>query len=97
MPPPRAGGPPFEVRRLGWGIFSIDAEIILKEPYGWITEQADLQRRVENLKLSWMLNFSGRCQHIRIRARVKKMEENVPNEENRPETVFWPNLDRDNV
>ncbi|KAF2849499.1 hypothetical protein T440DRAFT_452310 [Plenodomus tracheiphilus IPT5] len=36
--PPRVTlrNPPFQVRRLGWGHFTLDVEIVLKEPYRWV-------------------------------------------------------------
>jgi hypothetical protein len=63
---------PFEVRRLGWGTFAIEAEIVLKEPYGWVKDGVGI--RSQGLMLDWTLSFEGRGQQGRVRAKVKKVE-----------------------
>jgi hypothetical protein len=69
---------PFEVRRLGWGTFTIEAEIVLKEQYGWVKD--GVGSRSQGLKLDWMLSFEGRGQQGRVRAKVKKVEVQVVEE-----------------
>lgn len=71
--PPRVvlRNPPFEVRRLGWGVFTIEAEIVLKDPYSWIVDNSG--SRQTGLELVWMLDFEGRGRQGRVRAKVKKM------------------------
>ena len=63
---------PFEVRRLGWGTFAIEAEIVLNEPYGWVKDGVGI--RSQGLMLDWTLSFEGRGQQGRVRAKVKKVE-----------------------
>ncbi|CAO2653770.1 Nn.00g031810.m01.CDS01 [Neocucurbitaria sp. VM-36] len=72
--PPRLTlrNPPYEVRRLGWGWFTIEAEIILKEPYSWVID--DASTRQPGLLLPWTLDFEGRARQGRVRARVKRIE-----------------------
>ncbi|KAF2127678.1 hypothetical protein P153DRAFT_320077 [Dothidotthia symphoricarpi CBS 119687] len=72
--PPRVvlRNPPFEVRRLGWGYFTLQAKIVLKEPYGWVVD--DNTPRQPNLELTWTLDFEGRGRQGRVRAMVKKVE-----------------------
>lgn len=67
--------PPFEVRRLGWGYFCIRAEIVLKEPYSWILNNGST--RQTGLELTWTLDFEGRGRQGRVRAKVKKIEEQL--------------------
>jgi transcription initiation factor IIF auxiliary subunit len=67
--------PPFEVRRLGWGYFNIEADIILKEPYSWVQDNTNERRHM--LKLDWMLSFEGSGQQGRVRAKVKKIEDDL--------------------
>lgn len=75
--PPRLvlRNPPYEVRRLGWGTFTIEAVIVLKEPYSWVTGEGD--ERQPKLELSWQLTFEGRGRQGRVRAKVRKVEEEV--------------------
>jgi hypothetical protein len=62
--------PPYEVRRLGWGTFTIEAEIVLKEPYNWVIDNAG--SRQPGLELTWTLDFEGRGRQGRVRAKVQK-------------------------
>jgi hypothetical protein len=64
---------PYEVRRLGWGYFTLEAEIILKPPYTWIVDNSGTTQR--GLELTWTLNFTDRGRQGRVRAKVKKLEE----------------------
>lgn len=64
---------PYEVRRLGWGYFTLEAEIILKAPYTWIVDSSGTTQR--GLELTWTLNFTDRGRQGRVRAKVKKLEE----------------------
>ncbi|EAT87075.2 hypothetical protein SNOG_06011 [Parastagonospora nodorum SN15] len=68
--------PPYEVRRLGWGHFTLEAEIVLKEPYSWVVN--DSGSRQAGLELSWALNFEGGGRQGRVRAKVKKFHEDTP-------------------
>lgn len=68
-------GPRYEVRRLGWGWFTIQAEIVLKEPYQWVVDNAGT--RQSGLELTWTLDFEGRGRQGRVRAKVKKVEEQL--------------------
>jgi hypothetical protein len=64
--------PPYMIRRLGWGVFVITADVILKAGYSWAS--SDAQNSPDGapkgmLRLEWMLDFSsfnstgamGRC------------------------------------
>jgi hypothetical protein len=62
--------PPYEVRRLGWGTFTIEAEVVLKEPYNWVIDNAG--SRQPGLELTWTLDFEGRGRQGRVRAKVQK-------------------------
>jgi hypothetical protein len=64
---------PYEVRRLGWGTFTLEAEIVLKEPYGWIVDNSGVKQ--PGLELTWTLDFEGRGRQGRVRAKVKRFEE----------------------
>ena len=64
---------PYEVRRLGWGWFTIEAEIVLKEPYRWIVDTVGTTQSA--LELTWTLDFEGRGRQGRVRTKVKKLEE----------------------
>jgi hypothetical protein len=58
------------VRRLGWGTFTLEAKIVLKEPYGWVVDNS--AERQADLELTWTLDFEGRGCQGRVRAKVKK-------------------------
>lgn len=54
--------PPFEIRRRGWGVFSVYAFIILKAGYSWLSpdaENAPDGAPQGALPLEWTLEFSG--------------------------------------
>jgi hypothetical protein len=59
---------PFEVRRLGWGTFNIEATIWLKEGWAWVKEGSREKERF--LELDWVLDFEGRGRQGRVRGRV---------------------------
>ncbi|KAF2650809.1 hypothetical protein K491DRAFT_576987, partial [Lophiostoma macrostomum CBS 122681] len=63
--------PPFEVRRLGWGYFKIEATVVLKEGYRWVKGGNGLEKR--RLILDWMLNFDGDGGQGRFRAKVERV------------------------
>ncbi|KAF2676908.1 hypothetical protein K458DRAFT_320863 [Lentithecium fluviatile CBS 122367] len=63
---------PFEVRRLGWGTFNIEATIWLKEGWSWVKEGSRVGERF--LRLDWELDFEGRGRQGRVRGRVRKDE-----------------------
>lgn len=68
--------PPFEVRRLGWGYFSISATVVLKEGWEWIggsEVRGELSDRKGALGLGWMLDFEGEGKQGRIRAGVRRV------------------------
>ncbi|KAJ4359295.1 hypothetical protein N0V95_002306 [Ascochyta clinopodiicola] len=64
---------PYEVRRLGWGYFTLEAEIILKAPYSWVVDNSGTRQR--GLELTWTLDFTDRGRQGRVRARVRRLEE----------------------
>ncbi|KAK5175013.1 uncharacterized protein LTR77_000149 [Saxophila tyrrhenica] len=64
--------PPYAVQRLGWGVFPILADVILKAGYSWVSSDAEDSpdgAPKGMLRLEWMLDFSsfnatgamGRC------------------------------------
>lgn len=68
--------PPFEVRRLGWGYFSIAATVVLKEGWEWIggsEVRGELSDRKGALGLDWMLDFDGEGKQGRIRAGLRRV------------------------
>jgi hypothetical protein len=70
--------PPYEVRRLGWGVFTISASLILKPGYSWVSSDAeDTEDGAPNgkLQLDWTLDFHGRGSQGRLRLKVKKEKE----------------------
>ncbi|KAJ4984598.1 hypothetical protein SVAN01_09920 [Stagonosporopsis vannaccii] len=65
--------PPYQVRRLGWGYFTLEAEIILKAPYTWVPSASGTRQR--GLELTWTLDFTGDGRQGRVKAKVKRLEE----------------------
>jgi hypothetical protein len=65
--------PPYEVRRLGWGTFTLEAEIVLKEPYSWNVNTGGAKQ--SSLELAWTLVFQGRGKQGRVRSKVRKFQE----------------------
>lgn len=66
--------PPYEIRRLGWGVFTITAHIILKAGYSWIS--SDAERAPDGaekgmLPLNWTLYFDGQGSQGRCRLKVR--------------------------
>ncbi|KAH7385430.1 hypothetical protein DE146DRAFT_681005 [Phaeosphaeria sp. MPI-PUGE-AT-0046c] len=64
---------PYAVRRLGWGTFTLEAEIVLKEPYQWIVDSSGPTQ--PGLELTWPLSFERNGRQGRVRAKVRKTEE----------------------
>jgi len=67
--------PPYSVRRVGWGVFTIFANIVLKAGYSWVSPEAEdtSDGAVKGkLPLEWMLDFQGRGSQGRLRLKVKK-------------------------
>ncbi|KAF2821169.1 hypothetical protein CC86DRAFT_374031 [Ophiobolus disseminans] len=81
--PPRVTlrNPPYEVRRLGWGYFTLEATIVLKETHGWVVNNTGMKQ--SSLDLTWTLDFEGRGRQGRVRAKVKKFEEPLTDRERR--------------
>lgn len=74
--PPRVirSHPPYEVRRLGWGYFTVTTHVILKAGYSWVSEDAELVpdgAEKGMLPLNWTLDFSGRGSQGRCRLKVR--------------------------
>ncbi|KAJ4513139.1 hypothetical protein HRR83_005498 [Exophiala dermatitidis] len=70
--------PPYEIRRLGWGYFTIFANVILKAGYSWLSpdaEDAPDGGRNGKLPLEWTLDFNGRGSQGRLRLKVRKEKE----------------------
>lgn len=70
--------PPYEIHRLGWGTFTIYANIILKAGYRWMSSDAEdtADGQVQGkLPLEWHLDFNGRGSQGRWRLKVKKEKE----------------------
>ncbi|KAF2635484.1 hypothetical protein P280DRAFT_484540 [Massarina eburnea CBS 473.64] len=97
---------PFEVRRLGWGTFTLQAVIVLKNPYVWV-QSVEEDEKENELKLQWTLDFEGRGRQGRVRAKVIKEEGTeeldgiarrtrsggVRREEERRSPVRYPHMD----
>lgn len=68
---------PYEVRRLGWGYFTIVASIMLKAGYSWMSEDAeDSPDGAEKnmLSLDWLLDFArygGKGSMGRLKLKVR--------------------------
>ncbi|RYO17016.1 hypothetical protein AA0111_g11269 [Alternaria arborescens] len=62
--------PPYEFKARGWGTFVIRTEIVLKQPYNWIIDNAGTRQQA--LELEWELDFEGRGRQGRVRAKVNK-------------------------
>ncbi|KAF9639442.1 putative yeats family protein [Lasiodiplodia theobromae] len=74
--PPRVirAMPPYQITRIGWGYFTVQAYIILKAGYTWISEDAQpTPDGVEKgmLPLEWMLSFDGNGSMGRCRLKYK--------------------------
>ncbi|KAK5561591.1 hypothetical protein LTR46_000396 [Exophiala xenobiotica] len=70
--------PPYEIRRLGWGYFTIAANIILKAGYSWVSSEAEDAPDggpKGKLPLEWTLDFNGRGSQGRLRLKVRKEKE----------------------
>ena len=70
--------PPYEIRRLGWGFFTVTAHVILKAGYSWVSDEAERAPDGAEkglLPLNWTLSFEGAgCQG---RCRLKMRSETV--------------------
>ncbi|KAK6333352.1 hypothetical protein TWF718_011166 [Orbilia javanica] len=64
---------PFSVRRLGWGVFVIRANVILKYGYSWISSDAEDARNARkiSLPLEWELCFDGGGSQARCQLKIK--------------------------
>ncbi|KAJ1327585.1 YEATS family [Microdochium nivale] len=57
---------PYEVSRLGWGVFVVTADVVLKAGYEWVSDDAvdssspdGVGTRKDSLPLEWRLDFEG--------------------------------------
>lgn len=67
--------PPYEIHRLGWGTFTIYANVILKAGYRWLSSDAEETvdgQEQGKLPLEWSLDFNGRGSQGRWRLKVMK-------------------------
>lgn len=68
---------PYELKRIGWGVFNLEASVVLKAGYSWVSEQArDTPDGAPKgaLPLEWLLDFEGfqgRGSMARLRLKVK--------------------------
>ncbi len=68
---------PYELTRIGWGTFIIQANVILKAGYSWVSEQArDTPDGAHKgaLPLEWLLDFDGfqgKGSMARLRLKIK--------------------------
>ena len=72
--------PPFELHRLGWGTFTIYANVILKAGYSWTSSEAEdtVDGQTQGkLPLEWYLDFNGRGSQGRWQLKVKKQKEGI--------------------
>lgn len=66
--------PPYEIRRLGWGVFTITAHVILKAGYSWASGEAERApdgAEKGMLALHWTLDFEARGRQGKCRLKVK--------------------------
>ncbi|KAF2171284.1 hypothetical protein M409DRAFT_50748 [Zasmidium cellare ATCC 36951] len=84
---------PYEIRRLGWGVFTLVAYVILKAGYSWVSD--DAQDSPDGapkgmLPLEWTLDFNGfggkgsmgRCR-LKVKNDHREWEDDVSDEEER--------------
>lgn len=76
---------PYSIRRVGWGVFTIFVNIILKVGYSWISPEAE--DTIDGapggkLPLEWHLDFNGRGSQGRCRLKIRKekAEQDAENE-----------------
>ncbi|EON67555.1 hypothetical protein W97_06923 [Coniosporium apollinis CBS 100218] len=68
--------PPYEVRRVGWGTFRIDAEIQLERGWQWVSNDAETALNGQengSLPLHWYLDFVGHGSQGRVKLKIKKV------------------------
>jgi len=63
--------PPYEIRRLGWGYFAINAQVILRKGWAWLSNDAYGEEK-RALPLDWTLDFEGEGSMGRCRLKIKK-------------------------
>lgn len=63
--------PPYEIRRLGWGYFAINALVVLKKGWAWLSNDAYGEEK-RALPLDWTLDFEGEGSMGRCRLKVKR-------------------------
>lgn len=88
--------PPYEIKRLGWGFFTIVAYVILKAGYSWVSEDAENSpdgAEKGMLGLEWVLDFDrygGRGSMGRLKLKVKNQRDwaGVDEEEEENERVW---------
>ncbi|KAK4506567.1 hypothetical protein PRZ48_000299 [Zasmidium cellare] len=84
---------PYEIRRLGWGVFTLVAYVILKAGYSWVSD--DAQDSPDGapkgmLPLEWTLDFNGfggkgsmgRCR-LKVKNDHREWEDDASDEEER--------------
>lgn len=64
--------PPYEVRRLGWGYFTIQAEVILHKGWAWVSNDA-FGTTMERLPLKWTLDFEEEGSMGRCRLKIRRL------------------------
>ena len=67
--------PPYEIRRIGWGYFTISVSCILKAGYSWVSAEAEDAPdggKKGKLPLEWTLDFNGQGSQGRCRLKVRK-------------------------
>ncbi|KIV97287.1 hypothetical protein PV10_01054 [Exophiala mesophila] len=76
--------PPYEIRRLGWGFFTIYANVVLRPGYSWVSNQAEdtADGGIKGkLPLEWTLDFNGRGSQGRLRLKVMKEKDGQEDED----------------
>jgi hypothetical protein len=76
--------PPYEIRLLGWGYFTVTAHVILKAGYGWVSDDAqDAPGGAAKglLPLNWTLDFTGDGSQGKCRLKVRSEGVMTPNED----------------
>ncbi|KAF7185481.1 YEATS domain-containing protein 2 [Pseudocercospora fuligena] len=82
---------PYEIRRLGWGVFTITAYVILKAGYTWVSEEAEVTPDgvpKGMLPLTWELDFlgfegKGSMGSVRLKVKNDREWQDISSEEER--------------
>lgn len=78
--------PPFDIRRLGWGTFTISVAVLLRAGWSWVSSDAEDSpdgAPKGKVSLQWTLDFHGRGSQARCVQKVKRQKEDQLQEDAR--------------